>query len=364
MVKKSALILLAFFLSGCLFFSTDSRTTPGSDTTIETPSSVTTTAASITPESEAIPAQPVALSPITANNAARLVVTASLPVKNASLIAWLPETDEVVIRTPDRVLLYDVASQMFTREINLPEDGSLLSFNPARRLFAITTDRLSISIRDLDNKEVLNLSPEGGFGSAGFEPDGSMIWLTSMEEFRADAYDVSTGEKIRECGGFETAAPVYSAFPSNGGKWLVWIARATLQTNRLSDCAVSTRIGHEDFISSMAFNPDETVVATSAGGTIENEFMPFIFLWDPTDGSLIRQIQIQETPAISLAFSPDGTILASAGSGLSIWNATTGEKVATLAPVEKRYTSILFSEDGALLTAATESDIQVYKIKP
>lgn len=363
MVKKSALILLAIFLSSCLFFSTASRTTPGSDTTIETPSSVTITDTSITPESETIPTQPVVISPITAKNAAQLIETASLPVKNASLIAWLPETDELVIRTPDRILLYDVASQTITREINLKEDESLLSFNPSLRLFAITSDRLSISIRDLDNKEVLNLSPEGGFGSAGFEANGSMIWLTSMEEFRADAYDISTGEKIRECGGFETAAPVYSAFPSNGGKWLVWIARATLQTNRLSDCAVSTRIGHEDFISSLAFNPDETVVATSAGGTTENEFMPFIFLWDPTDGSLIRQIQMEETPAISLAFSPDGTILASAGSGLSIWNTTTGEKVCTLAFAEERYTSVLFSEDGSFLAAATESKIQIYKIQ-
>lgn len=361
-------ILFLFFvmvgLASCTLFPNETEITPLPSTPMELLSSATPYHATTPPE--AVPEKPITsiFPPITLKNANGLVEVSSTPLENASLLAWLSETNELIVRSNNKVIAFNVLDLTISREFVLPENASLLSFNPARELLAITTDRLAVSIHSFNGQEIQSITPDGGFGSAGFEPHVSQIWFTSMEEFRANAYEVETGERSRDCGGFETAAPVYSAFPSDGGKWLVWIARATLQTNHLSNCALSARIGHEDFISSLAFNHDETIVATSAGATMNDEFTPFIFLWDPEDGSLIRNIQLEETPAISLAYSPDDTLLASAGSGLFLWNTEAGSKVVSLAPKDQRYLSVLFSNDGSSLAAASETEIQIFKVQP
>lgn len=366
MKTRNFLFSMILILSGC---GLSSPTTPTKLQTI--PPSILLPTVKITPSpTQTIRPDPTKTSlppksiPITLENAGSLVESASLAEDNASLLAWLPESNTLVIRSQQKVLWLNGTDLSTSREYSLPEDSGLLDFNAASQLMALTTDRMSLSIHDSSGKIRQTITPPGGFGSASFSPDGKQIWLSSMQEIKAIAFDVQTGKETASCGGFETAAPVYSAFPSPQGHWLVWIARATIQLNRLPDCQLAAHIGHEDFIISHTFSHDESILVTSTGGTVNGEFQPLIFFWDAKTGKQIRTLTLKETPAMGLAYSPDDSLLASAGSGLFIWDANTGKEIKMIAPADHRFTSVLFSPDGRFLAASTETDIRLFAVQP
>ncbi|HEX7555874.1 MAG TPA: hypothetical protein VF338_04565, partial [Leptolinea sp.] len=142
------------------------------------------------------------------------------------------------------------------------------------------------------------------------------------------------------------------------------IARATIQLNRLPGCEIAAHIGHEDFIISHTFTHNEKILVTSTGGTINGEFQPLIFFWDALTGKQLSTLTLKDTAAMDLAFSPDDSILVSAGSGLILWDPQTGKELRMLAPIDQRYTSVAFSPDGYSLAAADETGIHLFAIKP
>ena len=93
-----------------------------------------------------------------------------------------------------------------------------------------------------------------------------------------------------------------------------------------------------------SFSAEGGLLATSNGhGTVR--------VWDVTTrrpvGSPIASYHI----ATGLALSPDGKILAVAGSGVQLWQTATGQRLGTTLPSagKGRYRSVAFSPDGALL---------------
>jgi WD40 repeat protein len=98
----------------------------------------------------------------------------------------------------------------------------------------------------------------------------------------------------------------------------------------------------------LAFSPDGTILA---GG---ND------LWDPITGKLLRTLELE--PAvhpISLAFHPSGAIiaLASDNGSITFFDQETGELLHTIAAHEGRVRGLAFSPDGTLLASTGSDDI-------
>lgn len=301
---------------------------------------------------------------INLQNSSRLNEVASISLANTGRIYWLPDGNSMMVISYGKYYIIDMVSKSIEKEISIPENESLLDFSPTKSLLAFTTDRNSVTIKDLEGKTIQNIIQKGGFGSAAFSPSGDALWLTSMEEFETAVYDIQTGALTSTCGGFETAAPVYSAFPSPHGNWLVWIARATIQLNKIPSCQPGAHIGHEDFIISHTFSSDEQTLITSTGGTLNNEFQPLVFFWDAQTGKETGVIPLNESPANGMAFSPNGEILVTAGNGLILWDPATKTEIKQLGPVGNRFSTTSFSPDGSILAATDETMIHLYAIQP
>ncbi|MDA1230464.1 MAG: hypothetical protein O2856_06795 [Planctomycetota bacterium] len=96
-------------------------------------------------------------------------------------------------------------------------------------------------------------------------------------------------------------------------------------------------------------SPDQKLVALGGSGKV-------VKVYDTTNGSLKYKLTRHTDWITSMAFSPDGTKLASAdrAGGLHIWDATNGGILLTLAEHKSSITSLDWRGDSRVLASAGE----------
>ncbi len=112
--------------------------------------------------------------------------------------------------------------------------------------------------------------------------------------------------------------------------------------------------GHEDSVESVAFSPDGTLLAS--GGNDKT-----IRLWKVVNGKEINILHGHSEPVLSVAFSPDGTLLASKSGGtavqnrdvIKLWKVADGRELTTLHGHSHWISSINFSPDGTIFASGS-----------
>src|SRR5262249_3827945 len=82
-----------------------------------------------------------------------------------------------------------------------------------------------------------------------------------------------------------------------------------------------------------------------------------IFLWDPVSGNEHRQLKGDQAEVNSMAFSPNGKILLSAGQDkkVRLWDVATGKELRHWdSHLQNRFMKPVFSSDSKLLAAADD----------
>jgi len=118
--------------------------------------------------------------------------------------------------------------------------------------------------------------------------------------------------------------------------------------------------GFEREIESIAFSPDGKALAGADGKGIR--------LWDIQTAALRRVLSVAEHWPSKVAFSPNGSTLASGGEGsgqgeVVLWNARKAEPTKRLVVPEAAVNAVAFSLDGAHLASASGDKIRLWRVE-
>ncbi len=185
---------------------------------------------------------------------------------------------------------------------------------------------------------------KGRLFRATYSPDGKLIATGGdiKDGVAVRLWNADTGVEIAPLRG--PTKVIYQVVFSPDGKWLA----ATGDDDRPFVWDVATGLeqhpGHHGPVLAVAVSPDGKTLA-SAGTEADTR----IRLWDLATGGLLRILSARPRPQVTLAFSPDGKILASGSENngaITFWDWQAGRAADALSGQGRTVSQVAFSPDA------------------
>ncbi|HMB71290.1 MAG TPA: hypothetical protein VKU85_18410 [bacterium] len=216
------------------------------------------------------------------------------------------------------------------------------------------------TVKILDAETGAELDALGGHAdgvrSVDFSPDGSLLAVGFLEAQYTTTgnvriWDLDSGTELRTIAGAGCRAdfsPDGTLIASGGGGVLTH-----LDVHRVSDGVRLHHFQHGSWVSDAAFSPDGVVVASAGSDNT-------VKLWDSGTGAALRTLSGHTDDVNAVAFSPDGSLIATGAGGwdspgeatVRIWRVSDGALLRTLSGHEDWVDDVEFSADGATLVSS------------
>jgi WD40 repeat protein len=245
-----------------------------------------------------------------------------------------------------------------------------LAYSPDGRWIASASHDRTVKVWDAaTGREVTTLPHQHRVSSVVFSPDGSGLASASGDfdapgEIRIWDVDGWVSRRVIPSGTGVYCCVRYTP----DGRRLVWNRGQSARPREVAvyDLDVGKEVvtisGHDETVSGVAVSPDGRLLATCSG-------VPDVFdarrlrspirLWDARTGALVRTLPIEGGPTIQIAFSPDGTLLASSGwdQAIRLWEVASGTRVRLLTGPTNVIENVAFARDGRRLASADEDGV-------
>ena len=291
-------------------------------------------------------------------------MSSQVEVGGATAFSWMPEGDRIALATPDKILYYDLGYTTIIDQIETT-NPSLLSVSQNQETIAWVSDGNTVNVWKPETKGPgqsqfenpapvtgLTISPKRNslafsifdgtlktwdttnnvligqwqapswLSSLAYSPDSSRLGGADLENFTVYIFNAVSGKIERSLKWSGTASPVlYGVYFSPNWRTLAWVARGEVQLMDLENGDLVPLLGHEDFVTALAWSPDSRLLATGSAATVEGGFAPVVQIWEAKSGQLLATL-VQQVAVQSLSFSQDGTDLAILDSNgqLGLWN--------------------------------------------
>ncbi len=197
------------------------------------------------------------------------------------------------------------------------------------------------------------------WADADLSNDGSTVAASAGGAFELST---SSGEMVRVLLDPSDSDVHSVAYSPNGSLIATGIGQSGVDRSKavIWDASTGRRVGafggplgRLDAMDSVAFSPDGSLLAGLGG-------LARLRIWEVSSGDEVLNVQAHSGLATDVAFSPDGASIATAGAdGAAVWSVSSGERLVAMAGAGGVH-AIAFSLDGALL--ATGGDDKTARI--
>ena len=263
-------------------------------------------------------------------------------------LAWSPDGKTLVAGSASResepsygdLTFWDIANSKVTQRL-LSDTGQpvrTVAFDPSGRFVAVGQDDRTITFIDAVNKKVISdpiKAHSHRITSLAFSPNGQYLVSGSLDTTIA-LWDLST--------------PTRSIAASSTSNLLATSQGAVINLWDLTGgktALLFSLYGHTDDITALAFSPEGSILASAERNNI-------IRLWDSNTGKLLGTLINEHRGITTLAISPDGTILASGGQDgmIDFWDIGSQKDLASFY-AGGAVAKLSFSEEDNALQATT-----------
>jgi WD40 repeat protein len=287
------------------------------------------------------------------------------PTGDLTSLAFAPDGKRLASGGLDgTVRLWDVDKGKHLRDLaKLPELIAAVRFSPDGRILAAGSGDGTLRLWDADGKELRTLRGHTDtVESVAFSAD-SKVLATASHDKTVKLWDPATGKELPQSAGGDVLCAALSADGKvlatghGGGAIRFW--------DGVSGKARAKAIDAKADVIDLAFSPDGTMIAARPAG-IET-----VAVWDVATGKRLCEIEqaapaaaprTARAPAGTVAFSPDGKVLASVDSAheVTLYDAKSGKRL-THPPLktedEKEAVRVAFAPDGTLAVGYTNCHV-------